>query len=495
MTTFDQAVANIRRWRADPVSFVRDLFGVEPDPWQVETLEAFANPGIRRISLQAPAGPGKTTAMAWCGWNFLSCYGDRGEHPKGAAVSITEANLATNLWPEFAKWQDRSEFLKHAFTWTKTRIYANDHPETWFFGARVFPQSATPDQQGKTLSGLHGKYIFSLIDESGGIPTTVLRAAEQSLVGTTFGKVMQGGNPISLEGMLAAAATVLRQHWHVVEISGDPDDPRAWVNAPRAQSLHTGNDDCACPRCDAVRQIQTYGRDNPWVMSYVLGQFPPSSLNSLLGPEDVQAAIARELPKEAYNWAQARIGVDVARFGDDRTVLFPRQGKRAFQPHVMRHVRDSAVSTDIATAVLRERQKVNAAVSIMDATGGWAAGARDVLAAGDPNNPPVSVQFHTAGLDTRYKNRRAEMWFQMAEWVKAGGWLPNVPELIAELSTPTYTYVNGKFQIEPKDQVKQRLGRSPDLADALALTFGVPEVVPVAVQPVEPPYRPHSPFG
>ena len=66
----------------------------------------------------------------------------------------------------------------------------------------------------------------------------------------------------------------------------------------------------------------------------------------------------------------------------------------------------------------------------------------------------------------------------MAEWVKAGGCLPNLPELTAELSAPTYTFVNGKFQMESKDQVKERIGRSPHLADALALTFGIPEVAP-----------------
>jgi hypothetical protein len=176
-------------------------------------------------------------------------------------------------------------------------------------------------------------------------------------------------------------------------------------------------------------------------------------------------------------------------------VIFPRQGKRAFLPLVMRHARDSAVSTDIATAVLRKRAEYQTQATVMDATGGWAAGASDVLRAMDFAHPPVNVQFHTPGLDQRYKNRRAEMWFAMAEWVKAGGWLPNVPEIIAELSQPTYTYVAGKFQIEMKDQVKQRIGRSPDLADALALTFGIPELVPLGVEEREEPFYPTSTFG
>lgn len=479
MASLEAAQAKVRHWREHPEAFVLEQFGVEPDAWQLETLRAFADPSKQRISLQACAGPGKTAVLAWCGWNFLSCYGDRGEHPKGAAVSITGENLDNNLWPELAKWQGRSAFLTQAFTWTKTRVFANDHPETWFLAARSYPKSATPEEQGKTLSGLHSKYVLSLIDESGAIPTTVLRAAEQALSSCVFGKILQAGNPISLEGMLYAAATQLAHLWHIIRITGDPDDP---MRSPRIDKAW------------AQQQIDTYGRDNPWVMSYLLGRFPPSSLNSLLGPEEVMAAMKRELPLTAYNWAQARLGVDVARFGDDRTVIFPRQGKRAFPPTVMRHGRDSAVSTDIATKVLAQRLLYQTTATVMDATGGWAAGARDVLMATDGNNPPVSVQFHTQGLDQRYKNRRAEMWFQMAEWVKAGGWLPNIPELVGELTTPTYTFVQGKFQLEPKDQVKERLGRSPDLADALALTFGIPEMLP-APPTYEDDWRPSSTFG
>ena len=253
-------------------------------------------------------------------------------------------------------------------------------------------------------------------------------------------------------------------------MTGDPDDPA------RATRI-----DLAWART----QIETYGRENPWVMSYILGQFPPSSLNALLGPEEVQAAMDRELPVATYEWAQKRLGIDVARYGDDRTVIFPRQGLRAFAPDVLRHARDSAVSTDIATAVLTRRGLMGGdALMLLDATGGWAAGASDVLQASGhrPADRPVNVQFHAPAMTDKYKNRRAEMWFQMAEWIKRGGWLPKVSELVAELTTPTYTFLNGKFQLEPKEQVKARLGRSPDLADALALTFAVPEGVKLAVK-------------
>jgi phage terminase large subunit len=465
------AQANIRRWRADPVAFVREQFGIEPDEWQKDVLTAFADPLKPRISMQACAGPGKTAALAWCGWNFMTCYAEKGEHPKGAAVSIDATNLETNLWPELAKWKDRSAFLRAAFTWTKTRIFANDHPETWFLAARTFPKTANADEQGKTLAGLHSKYPIFLIDESGAMPTTIMRAAEQALANCTFGKIVQAGNTLSREGMLYAAATLLAHQWYIVQITADPDDPKRTPRVPKEW---------------AQQQIDTYGRDNPWVQAYVLGQFPASSLNTLLSDDDVRDAMRRNLPADAYSWAQTRLGVDVARYGDDRTVIFPRQGKRGFAPEVMRHARGSAVSTDIATTVMRKRVEIGGVVPvIMDATGGWAAGASDVLQASDPKNAPINVQYHARGLDLRYKNRRAELYFLGSEWVKAGGWLPNLPEMIAEASTPTYTFVNGQFQIEPKEQIKERLGRSPDLWEGFLMTFGIPEVAVRRQEPLK----------
>jgi hypothetical protein len=113
-------------------------------------------------------------------------------------------------------------------------------------------------------------------------------------------------------------------------------------------------------------------------------------------------------------------------------------------------------------------------LELFDATGGWAAGAVDVLRANGYG--PIDVQFAAPAMDPRYHNRRAEIWFGMADWIKRGGALPSLPEIVAELVTPTYTFHKGKFLLEEKDQVKKRLGRSPDLADALALTFGLVEM-------------------
>ncbi len=98
-------------WRRDPIKFARNQFGVEPDKWQRRALKALGDnedPKMRRISMQACVGPGKSALLAWAIWWFMVCFAEPGEHPKGAAVSITGDNLKDNLWAELSKWRARS---------------------------------------------------------------------------------------------------------------------------------------------------------------------------------------------------------------------------------------------------------------------------------------------------------------------------------------------------------------------------------------------------
>jgi hypothetical protein len=453
------AQQRIRSWRENVAQFAHEEFGFEPDPWQKELFDVFPlmDPEKTRISLQACAGPGKSAAMVICGWHFLATQGDFGEHPKGAAVSITNDNLKDNLWAEFAKWQGKSKtgYTQNAFTWTKTRIFANHHPETWFISARSFSKSANADEVGRTLSGLHSKYVLYIIDESGDIPPAIVKSAEQGLsTGPVFGKILQAGNPTSHTGMLYAASTKLRAQWYIIKISGDPEDPKrsTRINIEWARE-----------------QIKTYGRENPWVMAYILGQFPPSSINTLLSPEEVERAMSRTYRKEEYDHSQKRIGVDVARFGTDSTVLFPRQGLMAFKPEEMRGAR----SNEIAARIVEAKRRWGSEIEFVDGTGGYGSGVIDSLI--QARSPGIEVNFAGKALNERYLNKRAEMWFEMAEWVKRGGCLPNIPRLVTELTAPTYTFQNGKFKLEEKAQIKDRLGYSVDYADALALTFALPE--------------------
>jgi hypothetical protein len=450
----DAAIEKLRLWTRNPIQFVRDNFKVEPDQWQADALRKFADPRLQRISLQACAGPGKSSLLAWMGWNFISCYGEPGDHPKGACVAITSQNLRDNLWAEFAKWRERSPYLTGAFEWNQERISSVQAPETWFISARSWSKKSNAEEQGRTLSGLHSGYVIALIDESGEIPTSVLRAGEQALSNCKVGKIIQSGNPTSHEGMLYAAATNLRHQWHVIEITGDPEDPNR------------------SPRIDkewAREQIAIYGRENPWVKAYILGQFPDAAMNTLLSIEEVLESSRRNYGIEHYEFAQKRIGVDVARFGSDATVLFPRQGLAAFKPVVMRNSR----TNEIAARVADGKAKFGSEIEFVDDTGGYGAGVVDALL--QSGITAQGINFGGKALNPRYFNKRTEMWFEMAEWIRRGGAIPNDPELIRELTTPLYTFHQGKMQLEEKDQIKKRLGHSCDKADALALTFALPD--------------------
>jgi phage terminase large subunit len=446
-TAMAAAIEKARRWKADPVAFVRELFGVEPDAWQADVLRAF--PTHQRIAMKACKGPGKTAVEAWLGWNFLATR----PNCKVACTSITADNLRDNLWTELALWQNKSPLLKALFTWGKERIVANERPETWWCAARSFQQSADQGRQADTLAGLHADYILFMLDEVGAIPSSVLVAAEAALATDPDGlhcKIVIGGNPTNLEGPLYDAATKDRHLWHLTEVTGDPDDPK---RSPRISVKW------------AREQIAKHGKDNPWVLVNVFGRFPPASINVLLGPNDVQGATGRALKDHEYSFAASVLGVDVARFGDARTVITRRQGRATWEPVVLR----GAATQEIAARIVHECGLSHTDAVFIDDTGGWAAGVIDALRLGGIAPIPVNASGRPA--DGRYLNLRAECWFKMAEWTKGGGSLFPIDDYARELTAPTYMFHGGKLQLESKDQVSARIGASPDVADALSLTF------------------------
>lgn len=446
--SFDLAVENISRWRKRPSLFVREVFGVVPDAWQDEVLDAF--PHSPRIAMVACKGPGKTTVLAWLAWNFMGCY----PAPlKIQATSITGDNLSDGLWSEMAKWQAKSEWLTRVFEWTATEIRSRE-TRTKFMSARAWPRSGNPQEQADTLAGFHEDRVMAILDESGGIPPPVLATAEAVLANMGEGKVahiVQAGNPTQMDGCLYKSAIEQRQYWRVFEVTADPDDP---MRTPRVSVEW------------ARQQIEMYGADNPWVLVNIFGRFPPSGFTSLIAPDEVRDAMKRHYRIEQFDYAAKIVGVDVARFGDDSSVIFGRQGKMSFEPLQLRN--QTAVNG--AGRVARLSNEWQPSAIFIDDTGGYGGGWIDILRSLGYSQV-VGVQFAGKSDDPRYFNKRTEMWFRMIEWIRAGGALPKADSLVAELCTPTYTFKNDKMALEEKAQIKARLGRSPDYGDALALTF------------------------
>jgi phage terminase large subunit len=465
MTDFELAAKKIAFWRKDILLFVRENFQVEPDAWQVQFLRAWASDKPKhRIAMQACAGPGKSAALAWAGWWTLLCKAQPGKHPNGAAVSMSGDNLRDGLWKELAVWHGRSAVLQATFEWTQTRIFAKQHPATWWLSARTFAKSADAEAQGRALSGLHAPVMFYLVDESGSVPVAVGRTAEQGMSNCEWGRIAQAGNPTTHDGMLYDASS--DPSIEVIRITGDPDDkdrsPRIDIEWARAQ-------------------IRKHGRDNPWVMAFILGKFPPTAINALLSPDEVRTAIDRRYADGEYAHIQKRIGIDVARFGDDATVLFPRQGLRAFMPVVMRN----AKGPDIAARLLTGKQRFGSELEFIDSTGGYSATVEDSYELAGENL--IGVGFAEKADDPRYANKRAEIYFRGSQWVKERGWLPNLPVLIKEACAAKY-FLNkrGQLQIIEKDQIKLDLhGHSPDHWEALLTTFAIPDA-PTSIESLLP---------
>lgn len=435
-------------WRERPDIFVREVFQAEPDPIQDQILKAF--PKSPRIALKASKGTGKTCCLAWLAWNFLLTR----PHPIIAVTSISAENLSDGLWTEMARWRGKSPLIKEMFVWTKTKIFAKENSDTWFISARSWSKTADKQQQANTLAGLHADYIMFIIDESGGIPDAVMSPVEAILSSCVEGHIVQAGNPTHLEGPLYRACTQERRLWNVFEMTGDPDAP---TRSPRV-SLEWARD-----------QISKYGKDNPWVLVNVYGKFPPSSFNALIGPDEIKEAINRRYKVGEYQNHPYIFGVDVARFGDDSSILFPRQGLQAFDPFQYRGL-DGTQGADL---VISKWNEFKADAVFIDNTGGFGASWIDNLIR--LGKSPMGVHFSQVSSDLQYFNKRAEMIFKCVNWIKSGGALPDIPELVNALTVTTYSFKNNQMIVEPKEDIKSKLGgMSPDHMDALCLTFAFP---------------------
>jgi phage terminase large subunit len=446
---------HLASWYKSPATMVRELFGVNPDAWQEEVLETFRE--TPRIALLASKGVGKTTLLAWIIWNFMLTR----VNPKIACISVSGDNLRDNLWTELALWASKAPLIQGSFTITKTRIFLNERPDIWWASARSWSANADRQQQASALSGLHSENILFIIDESGSMPDGILASAENALSTCVEGHIVQAGNPEKLEGPLYRAYKS-PDAWKVVPINGDPDNPK---RSPRV-SIEW-----------AREQIKQWGKDNDYVKINVYGTFPASSLNALIGPEEVEAAMKRFYREHDIRAAAKIMGVDVARQGDDASVLAKRQGLQMW-PFIKRRGLDSNQG---ASLVAREWDSWGVQACFLDATGGFGFGWMDQLS--NLGKAAIPVQFAgQAHSPDRFKNKRSEMAWDFVHWIKNGGALPDSPELAAALTRTTYSHDKDKLFLEPKEMVKAKIGYSPDEFDAAMLTFAEP-VTPMATTP------------
>lgn len=185
----------------------------------------------------------------------------------------------------------------------------------------------------------------------------------------------------------------------------------------------------------------------------------------------VREAMKRVLPEEEYRASASVLGVDTSSHGVDKTAMVRRQGRVVFPKKMYGDVDSLYLANQI---VLEHRDRRLDAVFV-DCTGGYGLGVVDNLRnmVGDEISV-YEINFSSKANDSEhYANKRAEIWSLMAKWVSTGV-LPNDEQLCKDLTNVRFEIDRGRLKLEDKKFVRARLGRSPDTADALALTFSYP---------------------
>jgi len=220
---------------------------------------------------------------------------------------------------------------------------------------------------------------------------------------------------------------------------------------------------------DEVTRLKRDMSETSFAREY-LCDFSAQGDDQLIALADTEDAAKRTYQQDHVKLSPVVLGIDPARFGDDRSVVFRRQGRQAFKPVVYRGIDNMELAARVANLI--EEHDPDAV--FCDAGAG--SGVIDRLRQLDYD--VIEIPFGGKAMKPeQYINRRSEMWWLMKQWIEEGGAIPNDVALKQELATPIYWYDNiGRRVLESKDQIKKRLqgAGSPDLADALALTFALP---------------------
>lgn len=394
-------------------------------------------------------GVGKSALVAWLIKFLMSTR----PFTRGSVTANTAAQLETRTWPELGKWHAMS-MDKHWFTWTGTSFYFAALPEDQRKNYMASAQTVSVENT-EAFAGLHneGKTVFIIMDEASGIEAPVYEVAEGAMTdGEAF--MFLFGNPTRPDGPFFDCFDKHAGMYNLAHI-----DSRS-VSHTNKNALN-----------DIIKK---YGEDSDQAKIRVYGQFPTQSFNGFIDGGMVKEAFTRELAPD--NKAALIMGVDVAHYGNDESVIFFRQGRdaRSRKPIAFQHMNTTVLADRINDIIMRERpdavciESSNAGVGVIDRL-------RDVY-----HIRVVSVHPGAkAADDTAVRNKRAELWYKLREWLYEDGCLEDdglVEGIYSQLSKIQYTIHKdtGVLQLEDKDAYKSRTGQhSPDRADALAMTFAI----------------------
>ena len=426
----------IDAFKGDPVGFVERVLQAKPQPWQKDFLRAVADPTKRRISVRAGHGVGKSTACAWAMiWHMTVRYPQ-----KVVCTAPTAGQLFDALFSELKHWVNKLPvILRDSFEIFSDRIVLKAAPESSFISART-----SSADRPEALAGIHSENVLLIADEASAIPEKVFESAAGSMSGHAATTILIG-NPTRNSGLFFETHHKLVDDWHCMHVS--------CLSNPFVSE-------------DFVKQIaSTYGETSNAYRIRVLGEFSLHDDDTLIAAELVDSAMERDVVLDKGE--PILFGVDVARFGSDRTVICKRQGNVVLEFQSW----SGADLMETVGRIVSHAERDNPAEILVDSIG-LGGGVADRLRELGWNVRDVNVS-ESSAMNTQAAKLRDELWLAVKDWlVQRSCKLPKNENLRQELVAPTYTFTStGKIKVEGKDSLKKRGMRSPDIADALCLTF------------------------
>jgi hypothetical protein len=358
----------------------------------------------------------------------------------------TGTQLDTKTWRELAVWWKRC-ITAHWFRWTATKFMHVAHTETWFVAA--IPWS---ENNSEAFAGLHAKSVLIIFDEASAIADIIWDVAEGA---QTTGEVLwfAFGNPTRNTGRFRECFGRLRHRWITRQI-----DSRTCRMANKVQ---------------AQQWVDDYGEDSDFVRIRVKGEFPRAGSTQFIADDLVSDAQMREPDRDAG--APLLLGVDVARYGDDKSVMRYRRGRdaRSIPPRKF----SGASTMQLAGYIVEEIEDKKPQACFIDGNGVGGGVVDRVMEMLGRKHPCMVIEVQNgsrAGAALDYYNKRAECWGLLREWLKTGA-IDDDRELRDDLVGPEYGFDNqNRIQLEKKEDMKKRGLHSPDDGDTLALTFAEP---------------------
>jgi len=429
----------ITLYRTDPVLFVKEVLGVEPDEWQQDFLNAVAS-GERKISIRSGHGVGKSTTASWAMlWFLLTRY-----PVKVVVTAPTSAQLYDALFAELKRWvKELPQPIQELLDVKQERIELKASATEAFISART-----SRAEQPEALQGVHSDNVMLVADEASGVPEAVFEAAAGSMSGHNALTILLG-NPVRSSGFFFDTHNRLKDEWWTRRVS--------CIDSTRVSKEY-------------VEDMKSrYGEESNAYRIRVLGEFPRSDDDTIIPMELLESAKHRDT--RAYEDAPIVWGLDVARFGSDSSVLCKRQSNVVQTLERWRNL-DLMQLTGAVVAQYEACDHKNRPAEILVDSIGLGAGVVDRLRELKLPARGINVS-ESPAMGGTYLNLRAELWHKAKAWLeKRDCKIPNNEDLIGELATVRYTFTsNGKIKIESKDDIRRRGLKSPDMADAFVLTF------------------------